>query len=165
MATELKLLNIDVLEALRKTIDWLVEKYKSISNASEKNKLSKVANQISKLVSNKKAYLLVLKENIAKNDEFVNQQAIVEALEKADLDTQTLSALIKELDAKEISFSLKEGLESLANVKGVTVGQLKSMISKDSATASDQEEVINKLEAFEQQWIELGNRIDPLLKS
>ena len=160
----LKLLDLDVFKAIRETIDWLVEKYKGITDAQSKNQLNKVANQISLLIAKKTAYLSVLKKSLSSKEEYIDTNDIREALQTAEADTQVLNTLIKGLNAKEVTFSLKHSLEKFASLKQEKVSELKKMITGDKIGNEDQEKVIQELEAFEQRWVELGNKIDLLFK-
>ena len=159
-------IDLDLLKAIRETVDWFIEKYKNVDDFDTKNKLSIIADQISKIASNKAAYLATLKNNLNNNTEYIDVPPITKALSIAEKDTEELSKLLDEFkfETVKVTFSLKHGLEKLTNLKQIKIIELKEMISKDILTSIETEKIISELESFEKEWIDLGNKIDEIIK-
>jgi len=105
-----------------------------------------------------------LKKGLSSNEVYIDVDDIKSALQTAETDTEKLNALIRELNSKEVTFSLKHSLEKLASLKQIKVAELKELIAKDALDIADQGKVIHELEEFEQKWIDLGKDIDILFK-
>lgn len=156
----------DVLKTTRETIDWLITKYKEGDDYSKKKKLNKIATQISILVVNKIEYISILKRELKSNKEYVDLAKIHSALSIAEKDTTRLNELCKELslEALDVSFSFKHGLEKLTRSKEIKLSELRELVSTGLISNKDTEDVILELENFEQKWVDLGKEIDQLVK-
>ncbi len=159
-------IELGIFQTVRETVDWLIEKYKAVTDSETKNQLSKIADQISILAANKAAYLVVLKNELNKNTEYVDLSRIHSALSTAEEDTQILRDLLDKfkLGSQEISFNLKHGLEKLTMLKRIKLNELKELILQDVLTIQEAEKIVSELESFEQKWIALGQEIDMAIR-
>jgi hypothetical protein len=159
-------MDLDIFKTIRETTDWLIEKYKNVTDSKTKNQLSQIANQISKLATNKAVYLASLKRGLNSNKTDVDLFEIQNAIRTAEKDTNVLNELLHktDLDSAKVTFSLKNGLETLTMLKAIKLTELKELIAKDVVKIEDQKKIISELEAFEQKWVELGKEIDKAFK-
>ena len=160
-------MDLDLFKTVRETIDWLIGKYKLATNNNEKQNLSTVANQISKVATNNAIFIEELKKALSSNNELIDLDNITSAIQIAESDIDKLSELIKkiDLDSSKYTFSFKHGLEELTQLKQIKIIELQEMISKKMISKDRSiKDIISELESFRQRWIDLGNTIDQLFK-
>ncbi len=156
-----KMIDTDlILKPIRETVDWLLGHYKNIKNDLTKEQLSQIANQISKLITNKIVYIDSFRKEFESNEPEINSDKLKTALETAEEDTKKLNGLLKEFkfDSKAISFSLLQQLESLTALKLGNIQRAKDLFLKSER--EKQMQIINDLESFQQKWLDIGNEID-----
>ena len=114
-------MDLDLFKTVRETIDWLIGKYKLATNNNEKQNLSTVANQISKVATNNAIFIEELKKALSSNNELIDLDNITSAIQIAESDIDKLSELIKkiDLDSSKYTFSFKHGLEELTQLKQI----------------------------------------------
>ena len=159
-------MDLDFLATIRETIDWIIKKYDDAKDKQLKKQLDEIANQIRHLANNKRAYLATLKKGLTSKQEEMDIFEINQALITAHGDTEKLNVLIEkfDLDKAKIPFSLKDALQKLTQQKQIKIEELKELVSKEGIKINDIEKIVSDLESFEQQWVELGTKIDNAFK-
>lgn len=156
-------LNIDIIEQIRKTVDWIKDNFKEVKTNEEKDKLNVIINDISDLIIHKNEYLYRLNE--VKSSEQQLKTEIKKSLEIAEADIKKLASDIKntELKAGTLGLLLNTKLNSLANIKMTEIERFNNLWT--GLTNNDINKIIETLSLYKDKWLEIGNEIEKLKRA